>query len=318
MRDLFGGGRIPLFLAPMAGFGDRTMRLLCKRQGADFVTTEMVSAKAVHFKDRKTDELAVLSEEERPAAIQIFGSEPEVMAESALALYERFCPEVIDVNMGCPVPKVVKNGDGSALMRDPAKAGRIVRALTDALPCPVTVKIRAGWDEESKNAPEFAKILEANGTAAICVHGRTKAHLYSPPVDLEVIRRTVEAVNIPVVGNGGINTPRDAREMLDVTGCAGLAIARGVYGRPWIFREIRCALDGKEWTPPDDTERVAAAIEHLDLLIADKGGETGVKESRKHLAWYIHGMKGAAKARVRINASTDPEEIRGILRGLAN
>ena len=310
-------GKVPLFLAPMAGVADRSARALCKRYGADFVTTEMVSAKAVHFGDKKTAKLAALDAGERPAAIQIFGSEPEIMAQAALSLYERFRPEAIDVNMGCPVPKVVKNGDGSALMRDPAKAGAIVRALVDALPCPVTVKIRAGWDDSSVNAPEFAKVLEANGAAAVCVHGRTRARMYAPPVDLGVIADTVKAVKIPVVGNGGIYTPDDARVMLERTGCAGVAVARGANGRPWIFAQIRAALDGRPWSPPSDGERIEAALEHLNMLIADKGEETGVKEARKHLAWYIHGMRGAASARVRINAAAGPEAVRAILYELA-
>ena len=234
--DLFRGGRVPVTLAPMAGVTDKTMRALCVEFGADAVATEMVSAKAVHFKDKKTAGLAEVFDGERPAAIQIFGSDPYVMSESAAELYGRFAPDMIDINMGCPVGKVTKSGDGSALMREPLLAGRITRMVVDAVPCPVTVKFRAGWDENTKNAPEFARILEANGAALLCIHGRTKTQLYAPPVDLDVIRETVKAVSVPVIGNGGINSADDAVRMLEYTGCAGIAVARGACGAPWIFQ----------------------------------------------------------------------------------
>ena len=311
--SLFSGGRVPLALAPMAGVTDRVMRAICIEHGADLVTTEMVSAKAVHYKDKKTAELALLSDSERPAAIQIFGSDPAIMAESAAELFDRFRPEMIDINMGCPVAKVVKSGDGSALMRDPALAGRIVRAVTDAAPCPVSVKFRAGWDKDSVNAPEFARVLEANGASLLCIHGRTKTQMYAPPVDLDVIRETVNAVSVPVFGNGGVNTPDDAVKMLGYTGCAGLAIARGACGSPWIFAAVRARLDGREYIPPSPSERIAAALRHFDALVAWLGQKAGVREARKHLGWYLFGLRGAASARLRINAAEDPDEVRSIL-----
>ena len=315
--SLFEGGRIPLTLAPMAGVSDRSMRRLCIDFGADFVTGEMISSRAVHFKDRKTDALARIAPGERPVAIQLFGSEPEIMAEAAQVMTAKHAPDMIDINMGCPVPKVVKNRDGSALMREPELAGRIVRAVVDAVSCPVSVKIRAGWDDDSKNAPEIARILEANGASLICVHGRTRKQMYAPPVDLDVIRETVGAVSVPVLGNGGIETPSDALKMLEYTGCAGLAIARGACGSPWIFSAIRAALEGRRYDEPTAPERIEVALRHFDAIIADKGEYVGVREARKHLGWYLHGMRGATSARFRINASEDPDEVRGILYGIS-
>ena len=312
VEKLFGG-RIPLTLAPMAGVTDPVMRALCKEYGADLVTTEMVSAKAVHYRDKKTAELAFLNEGERPAAIQIFGSDPGIMAESAAELYERFSPEMIDVNMGCPVAKVVKSGDGSALMRDPALAGRIVRAVADAVPCPVSVKFRAGWDKDSVIAPEFARVLEANGASLLCVHGRTRTQMYAPPVDLDVIRETVSAVSVPVLGNGGIDTPDDAVKMLGYTGCAGLAIARGACGAPWIFRTVRERLEGKEPSPPGVGERLSVARRHLAGLVRRMGEKAGVREARKHMGWYVFGLRGAADARRRINSAEAESEMADIL-----
>ena len=299
IRSLFENGRVPLILAPMAGVTDRAMRVLCIGYGADLVTSEMVSAKAVHFNDKKTETLAAITDGERPMALQIFGSDPEIMADSALELWEKYAPEIIDINMGCPVPKVTKNGDGSALMRDPALAGRIVNAVARAVPCPVTVKFRAGWDDGSKNAPEFARIMEANGAAMLCVHGRTKSQMYAPPVDLEIIRETVRAVSVP--------------EMLRRTGCAGLAIARGACGNPWIFASVRAALDGREWDEPTAHMRIETARRHFQALITEKGEYTGVRESRKQLGWYLKGMRGAPRARMEINSCESADRILTIL-----
>ena len=313
IKDLFGKDIPPIMLAPMAGAADRTMRLLCREYGADLTVSEMVSAKAIHYKDKKTDTLASVTDAERPMAIQIFGSEPEIMAEAAKEMWERHRPEIIDINMGCPVNKVAGNGDGSALMKDPEKAGRIMRAVADSVPCPATAKIRAGWDENSRNAVEVAKILEANGAAFICVHGRTRKQMYAPPVDLEIIADVVKAVKVPVFGNGGINTASDATEMLERTGCAGLAVARGACGAPWLFAEIKAALRGESWVPPSEEERINVALRHFEMMLSDKGEHTGLRESRKQLGWYLYGLRGATTARQKINTCEDPDEIRSIL-----
>lgn len=313
INNLFTGDTVPVTLAPMAGASDRTMRLLCREYGADLTVSEMVSAKAIHFGDKKTDTLASITAPERPMAIQLFGSEPEIMAEAAAAMWERYRPEMIDINMGCPVPKVAGNGDGSALMKDPAKAGRVMRAVADAVPCPATAKIRAGWDEKSKNAVEVAKILEANGAALICIHGRTKKQMYAPPVDLDIIADVVKAVNVPVIGNGGIDTPADALHMLEVTGCAGIAVARGACGAPWLFEGIKAALRGQEWEAPCADKRIDVALRHFEMMLCDKGEYTGLREARKQLGWYLHGLRGATSARLKINTSEDPDEVREIL-----
>ncbi len=313
INDFFAGDTPPVTLAPMAGAADRTMRLLCREYGADLTVSEMVSAKAIHYGDKKTDTLASITDPERPMAIQLFGSEPEIMAEAAAAMWERYKPEMIDINMGCPVPKVAGNGDGSALMKDPEKAGKIMRAVADAVPCPATAKIRAGWDGNSKNAAEVAKILEANGAQLICVHGRTRQQMYAPPVDLEIIADVVKAVKLPVIGNGGINTPADALEMLERTGCAGIAVARGACGAPWLFEGIKAAIRGRQWTPPCESERIDVALRHFEMMLSDKGEYTGLRESRKQLGWYLYGLRGATTARQRINTSEDPDEIRSIL-----
>ena len=313
ISELFTGDTPPVTLAPMAGASDRTMRLLCREYGADLTVSEMVSAKAIHFGDKKTDSLASITEPERPMAIQLFGSDPAIMAEAAAAMWERYKPEMIDINMGCPVPKVAGNGDGSALMRDPEKAGRVMRAVADSIPCPATAKIRAGWDDNSKNAVEVAKILEANGAQLICIHGRTRKQMYAPPVDLDIIAEVVRAVNVPVIGNGGIDNPADALKMLDVTGCAGIAVARGACGAPWLFEGIKAALQGKQWDPPNASERIDIAIRHLDMMLCDKGEYTGLREARKQLGWYLHGLRGATSARLKINTSENPDEVRDIL-----
>ncbi len=302
-----------LILAPMAGVTDHSMRILCHRMGAELSVTEMISAKAMHFGDEKTLDLAKFDSSTSPCAIQIFGHEPEIMAEAAKTLEERFRPEIIDINMGCPVKKIVSNGEGSALMRDPCLARSIVSAVVKAVETPVTVKIRAGWDEASKNAVELAKELEAAGASMIAVHGRTKSQMYNPGVDLDIIKAVKKTVCVPVVGNGDIYSAEDALRMLEYTECDGIMIARGAYGNPWIFREIISALEGKGYTPPSVTERISLAKEHISLLITDKGEYTGIREARKHLAWYIKGMRGAAPARVEINAAESVDAVTEIL-----
>lgn len=307
-------GRPILMLAPMAGFSDLTFRGICRQYGAELTVTEMVSAKALYLGDHKTALLSRLGEGEHPAAVQLFGREPKIMAYAAQKLLSaENPPDIIDINMGCPMPKITKNGEGSALMREPGLAAEIVKEVARAIaPLPVTVKIRSGWDERSKNAVELAKMLEAAGAAAITVHGRTREQLYAPPVDLDIIAEVVRAVSIPVIGNGGINSSADAINMLIETGCAGLAIARGAMGRPWIFAEVRAALEGKEFGEPNLRERIQAAIAHLRAMCEDKG-ERGVFEARGAITHYIKGMRGAAQARDAICRAGSAAEMEAIL-----
>ena len=314
------GGRViknGVMLAPMAGATDHAMRVICRGHGMEYSVSEMVSAKAMSHDDKKTRRLYEIRDDDGMMGVQIFGSDPETMARAARTLAEGTPnrPAAIDINMGCPVPKIVKNGDGSALMRSPKLAADIVRACAHALEgtgIPVTVKIRAGW-EGNKNAVEVAKRVEDAGVSMITVHGRTREQMYSPPVDLEIIADVKDAVSAPVVGNGDVRSWRDAVEMLDKTGVDGIAIGRGALGNPWIFEEINAHMNGVDWTPPTPAERIAEAIKHAELLVADKGGRIGLFESRKHLAWYIHGMRGAPEARDRIMRAETLDEMRDIL-----
>ncbi|MBO7303215.1 MAG: tRNA dihydrouridine synthase DusB [Clostridia bacterium] len=320
-----------LILAPMAGVTDRTFRNICRRYGAEYTVSEMVCAKSLCYEQKAkkkeksaTASLAEIRKGDGPIAIQIFGSEPEFMAEAAVMLAEgnyknstsEEKPVAIDINMGCPVRKITSNGEGSALMRDPALAGRIVRAVSDAVDIPVTVKIRAGWDDSSKNAVEMARILEANGARAVCVHARTKEQLYRPGIDIDIITQVKKAVSIPVIGNGDIYNANDALNMINITECDAIMIGRGAMGNPWIFKEIASALDKKDYTPPTDEERLTLAIEQLNELVIAKGERTGIAEGKKHIGWYISGMRGAAAARNAIMTSTSLNEIEDILKTL--
>lgn len=310
-----------LFLAPLAGVSDRAFRRVCRKFGAECTVSEMISAKGLHYNDTKTAILAAFSEDEAPFFIQIFGSDPEIMAESASKLAtnnykacQNTClPTGIDINMGCPVPKIAGNGDGSALMKNPKLAGEIVKAVSNAVDIPVTVKIRSGWDDEHINAVELAEIVEKNGAKAICVHGRTKTQMYRDPVNIDIIKSVKQAVSIPVIANGGINTADDAKRMLEYTGCDGLMIARGAMGNPFLFSEIKAYLDGEEYEPPTMEERLSVAMEHIKLMIDYKGEYTGVMEARKHLAWYIQGQKGAAAAREKVNRAATLDELKNIV-----
>ncbi len=296
-------------LAPMAGVADRAMRELCREMGACWEVCEMASSKGLTYGNKKSAELLEISEKERPAAVQIFGSDPAVMAQAAQMAME-FRPDAIDINFGCPAPKVAGNGGGSALMKDPQLAGRIVRAVADAVPVPVTVKFRAGWDEEHKNAVEFARICEANGAAALTVHGRTRMQMYAPPVDLTIIRKVVEAVSVPVVGNGDVDSPEAAKQMYGETGCALVMVGRGALGNPWIFRRIeRYLRDGTLLPEPTPEERMAMLLRHARLLCAYKGEHIGMREMRKHAAWYIKGMPGAASFRRECGELSEPEDL---------
>lgn len=309
-------------LAPMAGVTDHAFRTVCRLHGAQFTYTEMLSAKAVHYEDKKTAILGELFDDDAPIAVQIFGSEPEIMAECALKLSEgtyKHCrnsnrPAVIDINMGCPAPKVSNNGDGSALLKDPKLAQRIVRACVDAVKLPVTVKMRIGWDESSICGVEFAKGLEAAGAAALTVHGRTREGRFSAPINFDELRRIKEAVSIPVVANGEIFTAADALRMLERTGCDALMLGRGAMGNPWLFDEIRCALEGREFTPPSEGERIDTALFELRLRIAEKGERIGICESRKLLAWYLKGIRGAAAVRGILNSALTYDEVEAALK----
>lgn len=319
IKDLDIGGN--LFLAPMAGLTDRSFRRICKRYGASLTCTEMISAKALHYRDKKTAALAHIDKEDLPTAAQIFGHESEIMAEAAHLLasgeyaYYDGCalPDVIDINMGCPVKKIVTGGDGSALMKDPSRIFDIVKAVRAAIDKPLTVKLRAGWDSSSKNALECALAAQEGGADAICVHGRTREDFYSPPVDLEIIAAVKDAISVPVIGNGGIFSADDAVRMIRETHCDGLMIARGAVGNPFIFAEINAKLSKKEYKEPDISEKLEVAYEHAVLGAADKGESVSVHELKKHIAAYIRDIRGAAAFRARIFSCESFADMLGVL-----
>lgn len=283
-------------LAPMAGVADTAFRRLCREFGAAYTVSEMVSSKGLTMQDRKSRELMVLSPGERPAGIQLFGDSEKTMAEAAVKAME-FSPDFIDINMGCPAPKIAGNGGGSALLKDPALIGRIVKSVKEAVDVPVTAKIRIGWDSDSINCTEVARIIEASGADAVTVHGRTKAQMYAPPVYLELIRSVKESVKIPVIGNGDIADGVSARKMLDETGCDFLMVGRGALGRPWVFEEINSYFTNEPFSEPDIETRMKIMKRHISAICDSKGEAVGMKEARKHVAWYIKGLRGAAKLR---------------------
>lgn len=288
-------------LAPMAGVADRAYRLMCKKYGAAFVVSEMVSAKGICYSDRKTAELCTVTDEERPMAVQLFGNEPEFMSE-AVKIVLGYRPDIIDINMGCPVPKVVGTGAGSALMKDIVLAAAVTEAAVKAAgDTPVTVKIRSGWNSESINAPEMAKALESAGAAAIAVHGRTRDMFYSGSSDMSVIKAVKAAVKIPVIGNGDVTNADSCVKMYEETGCGLVMIGRGSYGNPFIFREIAAKLKGEDYVPPTLEEKMQVMLEHirLILLLSGKCEELAMHEARKHAAWYMNGYYGSAKFRGR-------------------
>ncbi len=285
-------------LAPMAGVTDRAFRELCMGFGAAYCVSEMASAKALTMSDRKTAELLGLSPAEQPIAIQIFGYDPAVMAEGA-KIAAQYAPAAIDINMGCPAPKIANNHSGSALMKDPALCGRIVEAVAKAVDLPVTVKIRKGWDAQSVNAVEVARICEAAGAQMIAVHGRTREQMYAPPADWDIITAVKQSVKVPVVGNGDIDSAADAMRMLEQTGCDLVMVGRGALGNPWIFREINAQYDlERPVAPPGLYERLSVMNRHIAKLCAYKGEHIGMREARKHTAWYMRGLRGAARLRV--------------------
>ena len=296
-----------VFLGPMAGVTDLTFRRICRSMGCGVTCSEMISAKGLYYKDKKTKDLMKTEPGEKPYAIQIFGSEPEIMAEVA-PLVEEAGADFLDINMGCPMPKIVNNGDGCALMKNPKRAGEIVRAVSRAVKIPVTVKIRKGWEEE--NAPEMAKILEAAGAAMIAVHGRTREEFYSGKADWRVIERVKNAVTIPVIGNGDIFSAEDAKRMSDETGCDGVMVARGAEGNPFIFRQIdEMRKTGKVTYFPTDKDKLEMALKHTRMLVEDKGEGRGIKEARKHIAWYIKGMRDSAQMKNRVFKAVTLAEI---------
>lgn len=301
-------------LAPMAGVADMAFRELCVSYGAGFTTGEMVSAKGITYGDRKSDELLRLSENERPAAIQLFGSEPDVMARAAYHALE-FSPDAIDINMGCPAPKVTKNGCGSVLMQNPVLAAQITRAVARAVEVPVTVKFRTGWDENSKNCVELAKMLEDAGAAALTVHGRTKAQMYAPPADLDSIKAVKQAVSVPVTGNGDIFTPQDAKKMHEYTGCDYVAVGRGSLGRPWLFSMINEYMaTGVCPAEPSASERMRVMLMHARKICDYRGEKTGMCEIRKHALWYTKGLRGGAKLRNEFSTVSDFSELEELAR----
>ena len=302
-----------VFLAPMAGVTDLPFRLICKEMDCGMVYTEMVSAKGLYYGDYKTEELLAIDDREKPVVIQIFGSDPDIMGRAAYLLNDRE-NIMLDINMGCPTPKIVKNGDGSALMRNPTLAGRVIKAVVKESIKPVTVKIRKGWDDDNINAVEMAKIIEDNGGSAVTVHGRTREQFYSGNADWSIIKKVKAAVDIPVIGNGDVFTVRDAEVLLKETCCDGMMIGRGSQGNPWIFKEINHFLQtGEVLSEPSLEERIAVALKHMGLVIEMKGEYIAIREMRKHIAWYMKGFKNSAQLRNKINKIGSHEELQNIL-----
>ena len=306
----------PVALGPMAGVTDLPFRRLCREMGCGLLYTEMVSAKALSYHNKNTEPILETEDGEHPLAVQLFGSEPELLADMAKKL-EEGPYDIIDLNMGCPVPKVVNNHEGSALMKDPILAGKVIEAMAKAVKKPVTVKIRRGFDEEHVNAVEIAKIAEQAGASAISVHGRTREQYYSGKADWEIIRRVKEAVSIPVIGNGDVDCPEKAKAMLEETGCDGIMIGRGAQGNPWIFSRILHYMKTGETLPAPSKEQVCEMIlRHARMLLDYKGEYTGIREMRKHVAWYTAGFPHSAKLRSRVNEVQSMEELERILEEL--
>ncbi len=303
-------------LGPMAGVTDLPFRLLCREQGAGLLCMEMVSAKAILYNNRNTEQLLTIHPDEKPVSLQLFGSDPKIMSEMAKRIEERPFA-ILDINMGCPVPKVVKNGEGSALMKEPKLVYEIVSAIVKAIEKPVTVKIRKGFDDDHVNAVEIAKIIEEAGASAVAVHGRTREQYYSGNADWDIIRQVKEAVSIPVIGNGDVTSPQKAAALQEQTGCDGVMIARGAEGNPWIFSEmIEYEKTGVVPPRPDKDEVRKMMLRHARLQLDYKGEYQGIREMRKHVAWYTKGIPGAARLRERINAVESYEELENLLTSL--
>ena len=305
-----------LILAPMAGVTALPFRLLCKEQGAGLLCMEMVSAKAIYFNNKNTEELLTIDDREPPVSLQLFGSDPDIISEMAKKIENRPF-SILDINMGCPVPKVAGNGEGSALMKNPKLVEEIVSKTAKAIKKPVTVKIRKGFDDEHINAVEIARIAESAGAAAVAGHGRTREQYYSGKADWDIIRQVKEAVKIPVIGNGDVTSPEAARQLMETTGCDGIMIGRGAQGNPWIFRQILHWMETGEEEPKPDLEEVKAMIlRHARMLVEYKGAYTGIREMRKHVAWYTAGYPNSAKLRARVNEIESLEALEHLIQGI--
>lgn len=303
-----------IFLAPMAGVTDLPFRILCKEMGCGLVYSEMVSAKGIFYGNENTTKLLTIEQRERPTAVQLFGSDPAIMAAMAKKI-ENYPIDILDVNMGCPAPKIVKNGEGSALTKNPSLVGQIIKAMVTAQKKPVTVKIRKGFDDNHINAVEIAKVAQENGAAAIAVHGRTREQYYSGKADWDSIKAVKDAVSIPVIGNGDVFTPQDAKALLEYTNCDAIMIGRAAQGNPWIFKRILHYLNTGEQLPePTAEQKVEKALCHARMLIDYKGEYIGIREMRKHISWYMKGIKGAAELRGKINQVISYNEMEQLLK----
>lgn len=303
----------PLFLAPMAGITDYAFRTICREQGCQVVYTEMISAKGLYYGSHRTKNMIEIHPQEHPAGIQIFGSDPLLMAKMAEKISESGA-DLIDINMGCPAPKIVRNGEGSVLLKNPALVGKIIREVSRATPLPVTVKIRKGFDSQFVNAVEIASIAEQSGAAAITVHGRTREQYYSGKADWNIIKEVKSKVSIPVIGNGDIFTGEAALSMKRQTGCDGIMAARGAQGNPWLFRDILSLVEtGNLPSPPTADEKIHTAIRHMHMVIKLKGERTGVFEMRKHISWYLKGLPGSGLMRKLINTLNTASDMEAAL-----
>ncbi len=296
----------------MAGVSDLPFRLLCHEAGAGLTCMEMISAKAIYYRNKATDEMMAIDPDEGMVSLQLFGSDPDIMGAMAQKIEERPFA-ILDINMGCPVPKVVNNGEGSALMKNPALAGKIIRSVSSAVSKPVTVKIRKGFDDDHVNAVEMAKVAEENGAAAVAVHARTRMQYYSGKADWDIIRQVKEAVTIPVIGNGDVDSYESACRMLDETGCDGVMIGRAAQGNPWIFAELVAKSEGREWNKPTREEVAGMILRHAAMLIECKGEYIGSREMRKHAAWYTKGYKGSSQFRGKLNEAESLEDLKRLM-----